>query len=408
MKHITTHGRLFGGGTAVAKQRPPKFAPSTSLGTSKIVRETALVRRAAELLASADIRIGGDRPWDLAVRDSRLFARVFAQGSLGLGESYVDGWWDCPALDEFFYRVLMANLDEAVSSPGDWVRALLAKLANPQRPSRAFEIGRRHYDLGNDLFARMLGDSMAYSCGYWRDASTLDDAQYAKIDLVCRKLGLNPGMRVLDIGCGWGTALRHAATRYGVEAVGITVSQEQAHYAEDLCRGLPITIVLQDYRKLEGTFDRVFSVGMFEHVGHKNHRTFMEVLRRCLHNEGLALLHTIGNNRSVTHPDPWIERYIFPNSAIPSAAQLTQAAEGMFVIEDWHNFGADYDRTLLCWFRNFDAAWDDLKRAYDERFYRMWKYYLLSCAATFRARKNQLWQIVLSPNGVRGGYRAPR
>jgi cyclopropane-fatty-acyl-phospholipid synthase len=364
--------------------------------------------RTEALLAFADVRIGGDRPWDLRVHDDRLYARVLAEGSLGLGESYMDGWWDCDALDEFIHRILRAHLDERVQPWTDGLRVLRARLVNLQKPSRAFQIGQRHYDIGNDLFSRMLDRRMIYSCGYWKDAATLDDAQEAKLDLVCRKLGLRPGMRVLDIGCGWGGTARFAAERYGVSVVGITVSAEQAAHGRQRCEGLDVEIRLQDYRAVDGRFDRVLSIGMFEHVGYKNYGAFIRTVRRLLAEDGLFLLHTIGSNRSVTRTDPWTERYIFPNSVLPSARQVAAAIEGLFVLEDWHGFGPDYDRTLIEWHRNFARHWPELESRYGERFRRMWTYFLLSSAGGFRARKNQLWQLVLSPHGVPGGYCAPR
>jgi cyclopropane-fatty-acyl-phospholipid synthase len=371
-------------------------------------RRNGLRHRIERLLAMADVEIDGTRPWDIQVHDDALYARVLAEGALGLGESYMDGWWDCERLDELFHRVLAAELDARVQPMAEVWSVLKAKLFNLQKRSRAFQIGKRHYDIGNELYRRMLDSRMIYSCGYWKDAATLDEAQEAKLELVCRKLDLRPGMRVLDIGCGWGGTAKYAAERYGVEVVGITVSEEQAKYARELCRGLPVEIRLQDYRDLDESFDRVLSLGMFEHVGYKNYRTYVSVVRRCLGDDGLFLLHTIGGNRSAVRTDPWIARYIFPNSMLPSAKQIAAAIEGIFVLEDWHNFGADYDRTLMCWFRNFDESWPALKDRYDERFYRMWKYYLLSCAGSFRARRIQLWQIVLSPRGVPGGYVSPR
>ena len=360
------------------------------------------------LLSFADVKIDGDRPWDLQVHNEDLYAKLLAEGSLGLGESYMDGWWDCNRLDEFFNRILRAKLDERVKPWSVLFGILKAKLFNSQKPSRAFQIGQHHYDIGNNLYRHMLGERLIYSCGYWKNASTLDQAQEAKLDLVYRKLDLQPGMHVLDIGCGWGGTAKFAAERYQVEVVGITVSEEQARFGKELCQGLPVEIRLQDYRGLEGAFDRILCLGMFEHVGYKNYGTFMRAVNSYLKDGGLFLLHTIGGNRSVTRNDPWIERYIFPNSMLPSAKHVSSAIEGIFVLEDWHSFGPDYDKTLMQWFRNFHENWDILKEYYDERFYRMWKYYLLSCAGSFRARINQLWQIVLSPGGIPGGYRAPR
>jgi cyclopropane-fatty-acyl-phospholipid synthase len=360
------------------------------------------------LLSLADIQIGGGRPWDLQVHHDRFYERVLAEGSLGLGESYLDAWWDCDRLDEFFYRILRIDLESKIKQRLRFIDVLQAKLVNFQKPSRAFEIGQRHYDVGNDLYRCMLDKHLVYSCAYWKDTSTLDEAQEAKLDLVCRKLNLQPGMRVLDIGCGWGGTAKFAAQHYHVEVVGITVSEEQVKCANELCRDLPVEICLQDYRGLEGRFDRILSIGMFEHVGYKNYLTYMRVVREHLRNDGLFLLQTIGRNRSGSTTDRWISRYIFPNSMLPSAKQICAAIEGLFVIEDWQSFGSDYDKTLMNWFRNFHENWDSLAKNYGERFYRMWKYYLLSCAGSFRARQNQLWQSVLSPRGVEGGYLAPR
>jgi cyclopropane-fatty-acyl-phospholipid synthase len=365
-------------------------------------------RRIEALLGEAGVRVGGDRDWDLHVHDERLYARLLAQGSLGLGESYMDGWWDVRSLDGFLFRLMQARLEQRVHGLAEVGDALLARLSNRQSRRRSEEVGRRHYDLGNDLYAAMLGRRLVYSCGYWRDAPDLDAAQEAKLDLVCRKLGLRPGMRVLDIGCGWGEALKYAAERYGVSGVGVTISREQAEYARRLCTGLPVEIRLQDYRDLDEPFDAAFSIGMFEHVGVRNYRTYFEVVRRCLPERGLFLLHSIGSNVSTDHTDPWIARYIFPNSMLPSAAQIASASEGLFVIEDWHNFGTDYDRTLQAWRANVEAAWSHLDPRYDERFRRMWRFYLGGSMASFRCRRVQLWQLAMSPRGIEGGYIAPR
>lgn len=364
--------------------------------------------RLQQLLADADIRIDGARPWDLQVHDAGFAARVLSGGSLALGESYMDGSWDAASLDGFLHRLLKAGVDRRVHGFADLRLAVLARLFNLQRGHRAYDVGERHYDLGNDLYAAMLGRRLVYSCGYWREAGDLDAAQEAKLDLCCRKLGLRPGMTLLDIGCGWGEMLKFAAQRYGVSGVGITISREQAAFARELCAGLPVEIRVQDYRALDQRFDRIVSIGMFEHVGVKNYDAYFDVARRSLASDGLFLLHSIGGNVSRRHTDPWIAKYIFPNSMLPSAAQVAAAAEGRFVIEDWHNFGADYDRTLRAWRDNIEAAWPTLPARYDERFRRMWRYYLAASMASFRARLIQLWQVVLSPDGVAGGYVAPR
>lgn len=364
-----------------------------------------------ELLASADVRLDGERPWDIQVHNPAFYARALAQGSLGLGESYMDGWWDCERLDEFFFRILRAELDRKVKPWRGLLHVLEAKLFNLQSPPRAFHIGKHHYDTGNDLYQAMLDKRLIYSCAYWEHAASLDEAQEAKLDLICRMLGLQPGMRVLDIGCGWGGTAQYMAEHRRVHVVGVTVSREQVDLAREMCRGLPVEIRYQDYRDVDERFDRILSVGMFEHVGPKNYQTFMNVVRRCLNDTGLFLLHTIGVQRAAAGCDPWIARHIFPKSKLPSAREVCTALEGRFIVEHWQNLGANYDKTLMHWFHNVRKHWHRLSRRYDVRFRRMWEYYLLSCAGAFRARVNQVWQIVLSPHGVPDGYwfkREPR
>lgn len=358
------------------------------------------------LLGSAGVKINGNNPWDIRVHNDKLYNRILAGGTLALGESYMDGWWDCPNLDQLFDRVLTAKLN--VKSLG--IKTLVwylikAKLMNRQSKLRAHIIGEQHYDIGNDLYSRMLDKRMNYSCGYWKDADNLDDAQEAKLELSCQKLGLKRGMRVLDIGCGWGGFAKYAAERYGVSVVGITVSKEQVALAKETCKGLPVEFRLQDYRQLNEKFDRIISIGMIEHVGRKNYKVYMKIAHRCLKEDGLFLLHTIGSKRSRTASEPWIDKYIFPNGMLPSVKQLAKAVEKLFVIEDLHNFGAYYDSTLMAWHDNFTKHWDEIKDQYNERFYRMWVYYLLSYAGAFRVREFQVWQIILSKNGVQGGYK---
>lgn len=361
-----------------------------------------------KILARADVNINGDRPWDIKVNDERLYRRALLGGSLGLGESYMDGWWDCKRLDEFFTKVIASGLNRRVKGMSDLLLFLFSKIVNHQTKKRAFEVGEKHYDIGNDLYKVMLDKRMTYTCGYWKEAKNLDEAQEAKLDLTCRKLNLKKGQRILDIGCGWGSFAKFAAEKYGVSVVGITISKEQAELGRELCRGLPIEIRVQDYRDVKEKFDHVVSLGMFEHVGYKNYRKYMEVVYELLKEGGLFLLHTIGSNESGVSGDPWSEKYIFPNGMVPSVKQIGDSIEDLFVMEDWHNFGADYDRTLMAWDKNFNDRWDDLKSKYSERFFRMWNYYLLSFAGSFRSRYLELWQIVLSKNGVPGGYESVR
>ncbi len=370
-----------------------------------------LDRAVRSLLAPAGIELGGTRPHDIRITDERFYAVGLAGGFSGVRDAYVEGWWETDRLDEVTSRILAC--DARLPYAGRLTLALSAltgRLANLQSLRRANQV-RAHYDLGDDLFQAMLDARRVYSCGYWRQAATLDEAQEAKLDLVCRKLGLQPHMRVLDIGCGWGGFARYAAERYGVSVVGITVSRDQARLAAELCAGLPVEIRLADYRTLAApreTFDAVASIGMFEHVGYKNYRRFMALVAALLRPGGLFLLHTIGGNRSRTSYDPWMSRNIFPNAHLPSVRQIAGASEGLLVVEDWHNFGPDYDRTLMAWHANFERAWPRLRERYGERFHRLWSCYLLTCAGSFRARINQLWQIVFSPPGRKEVYAAIR
>lgn len=378
---------------------------------ARIATKRSVERLAIELLASADVRIDGDRPWDLRIHHPETLSRILSRGSLGLGESYMDGWWDCEQIDQLIDRVLRARLEDKVKNPALMVQALKARVMNLQSERRAWKVGQAHYDLGNDLYTAMLDPYMAYSCGYWANAQTLEQAQQAKLDLICRKLELKPGMRLLDVGCGWGSLMRFAAEHYQVECVGLTVSREQALLGQQLAGSLPVRFEFADYRQYSPSdgrrFDRVASVGMFEHVGQKNYRAYFDMVRRSIADDGLFLLHTIGKNLRGRAIDPWIEKYVFPNGALPAIGEVADASESQFVTEDVHNFGADYDRTLMAWHQRFEAAWPRLSGRYDRRFYRMWRYYLLACAGSFRAREDQLWQFVMSPKGQPGGYRRP-
>jgi cyclopropane-fatty-acyl-phospholipid synthase len=363
-----------------------------------------------ELFCQADIRINGDRPWDFQCRDDAVYSWISGDVSLGLGESYMKGMWDCDALDQFFDRALSAYRGKKIPlSLMMLVGVAKAKLFNRQSKQRSHKVTEVHYDIGNEFYEAMLGPCMQYTCAYWNGiAENLASAQEAKLDLICRKMGLVPGEKVLELGCGWGGFARYAAERYGVQVIAYNISVPQVEWARAACEGLPVEIRLQDYREATGTFDKVAAIGLCEHVGYKNYRGFFELVHRCLKPGGIFLLHTIGRNSSVCKVDTWVDRYIFPGGMLPSPAQLGQAMNNLFVLEDWHNFGVDYDHTLMAWDENFEKSWSRFSAKYGERFYRMWRYYLLSCAGAFRSREIQLWQLVLSKNGIRGGWKGVR
>jgi len=376
---------------------------SRSSEKQKVRYRSAAARKVIELLAFAGIGVNGPEPWDIQIHDERFFNRALGEGSIGVGESYMDGWWDVEALDEFFHRFRRADLASKVHDLKTGLLVLRTKLLNLQTMQRAKQVAQAHYDLGNQLYQAMLDRRMQYTCAYWKDSVTLDQAQENKLHLICRKLRLQPGMTLLELGGGFGGLAHFAAQEYGCRVVSYNISREQVAYGRHLCKGLPVRFEQKDYRECAqeaARFDRVVSVGLCEHIGYKNYRQFMRLAHGCLKDQGLFLLHTIGSNESYSYTDPWIHKYIFPNGLIPSMAQLTAAWEGLWVAEDWHNFGPDYDRTVMHWWANFEHAWPDLRSTYSDRFYRMWKYYLMASAGSFRSRRLQLWQVVLSKGDI--------
>ncbi|HDQ41932.1 MAG TPA: cyclopropane fatty acyl phospholipid synthase [Desulfonatronum sp.] len=354
-----------------------------------------------EMLQSAGIVVNGTNPWDIRIHDDRWYARVWKEKSLGLGESYMDGWWDCERLDEMFCLLLRSGLEEKVR--GDlryMVHFLPGMLFNLQSKMRSRIVAKHHYDLGNDLFFSFLDSCKQYSCGFFQATDDLDLAQKKKLKLIARKLHLAPGDHVLDIGCGWGGLARFAAEKHGCAVTAVNISQQQLQHARKDCQKLPVNFQDCDYRTIQGRYDKIVSIGMFEHVGRKNYRTFMRVVHDRLKDDGVFLLHTIGGNTSRFGCDPWVTKYIFPNGMLPSITQIAKAVERLFVIEDLHNLGPHYDKTLMAWNANFQQAWPQLRAKYDERFRRMWEYYLLSCAGAFRARNIQVWQILMTKHGT--------
>ncbi|MGR8935933.1 MAG: cyclopropane fatty acyl phospholipid synthase [Gammaproteobacteria bacterium] len=390
-------------------QNTPRYPLNDkSIAAEKEPNRKSYVRN---LFRQAGIDIDGRNAYDIQVRNPRFYEKVLADGPLGFGEAYMEGWWDCGDIEEMVVRVTVNDLEKKLKLSWKFLwENLKARIVNLQSQTRAPRIGRKHYDATLQAYESMAGKWAALSCGYWKSAKTLDAAQEAKFDLICKKLGIGAHDRVLDIGCGFGSFARFAAERYGCTVTGINISPQQAERARLFCAGLPVTIYTCDYRDSNtylqgGKFDKIVSIGMFEHVGYKNYRQYFKVASDCLQDNGIFLLHTIGSNVSLVHNDPWFEKYIFPGGQLPSVKQIGKALEGLFVMEDWHNFGYDYALTLESWHENFQRNWEGSKQ---DPFYRMWTYYLLSCAGYFKARRIQLWQLVLSKNGVAGGYSSIR
>ena len=376
-----------------------------------------------EMANRIGIHINGTNPWDIQVRDERFYNRVVAHGSIGFGESYMDGWWEVEQLDELFYRITLLRHRHLFDNPMRLLTVWLeAKFLNRQSRTKSKQVIEVHYNLSNEMYQAMLGKTMAYTCGYWKNVKTLDEAQEAKYDLVCRKLDLKPEDEVLELGCGWGGFARYAHEHYGCHLVSVNISEEQIRFARENYQEAA-DFFLCDYRDRHiynpsgQIFDKVVSIGMCEHVGVENYKSWMQLVSDQLKDHGLFLLHSIGTDTHTVEVDPWVDKYIFPQSALPSPKSLGNAMDQIFMLEDWHDFGVDYDTTLLEWFKNFDADWQtseklpqhlELKGMNRETFYRMWKYYLLSIAGCFRSRYISLWQLVLSKKGVLGGYQTVR
>ena len=356
------------------------------------------------LLSGSDIEIGGNKPYDLRLLDERFYDRILNEGSLGFGEAYMEGWFECERLDQLIDTAYRAGLINNIDKKEAFFAVMKSRARKLGSRAHSFDIGSHHYDAGNDIYRAMLDDYMMYSCGYWKRAETLAEAQADKLELTCRKMLLQPGMRVLDIGCGWGGFPKYAAEKFGVSVVGTTVSKNQLALGQELCQGLPVELRYQDYRETDERFDRIVSIGMFEHVGRDFFAPFFEACDRCLESDGILLLHTVGY-KDAELINPWFDKYIMPGVAFPTMTEAMSASASFFTLEDFHSWdGAHYDKTLMAWFEKFDAAWHGLKANYSEIFYRMWKLYLQGCAGAFRADRMRVWQLVFAKAPIPGGY----
>lgn len=374
------------------------------------------------LLAKAEITINGTKPWDIQIHDVRCYDRFLKDRSLGFGEAYMDGWWDAYTLDETVAKIVQAKIEDQLQFNKNLALYLLKrKMFSPSAQKHSHMDVSRHYDFGHELFEAMLDPDLNYSCGYWKNLGNpqtawkiprnLRKAQQAKLAHVCRKLLLKKGLRILDIGCGWGNVLAYATTHFGVRATGVTLSKRQASYIKNHMKGHAIKILSEDFREIEHVlYDRIVSIEMIEHLTYRYYALYFKKVASLLKSDGVFLLQTIGANKTKYANDPWVEKYIFPNTHIPSLAQIAKEVENLFVVEEVENFGAYYYPTLMSWFRNFHKNWKRLaimnNEKYNDRFYRMWKFYLLASAGCFKAGKLQLWQIVFSKRNTLGVYPA--
>jgi cyclopropane-fatty-acyl-phospholipid synthase len=351
------------------------------------------------ILSTVDVRIGGSRPFDMQVHSDLFYKRVLLEGSVGLGESYMDGLWDCADLEELVFRFVESGIERRFRLlPGFVTMNALGHLVNRQ-PRSLGERTSRHYNTDNDLFASFLGKYKNYSCAFYEEGDDLDTAQLKKMDLICDELCLRPGENVLDIGGGWGEIAKHMASR-GCRITSINIADEQMRAAREHCKGASVDVVKCDYRDVAGTFDKIAIIAMMSHVGHKNHRPLFETVHRHLAPDGLVFVDTVGSAVSLQNGNPWIDKYIFPGIVFPSIQQISRAVEGLFVIEAVRNFGASYVKTLRAWNANLRRAWPRLSHRHDERTRRMFEFFFLTVAGFFRARDFQNWYVVLSPEGT--------
>mmetsp|Transcript_2643 Transcript_2643/g.5371 ORF Transcript_2643/g.5371 Transcript_2643/m.5371 type:complete len:414 (+) Transcript_2643:74-1315(+) len=370
----------------------------------------------AEALARYIVKVGGisDSLYDhVEFHDPTAWYDIITQGNLGVAESYMHGKIKVDPLPFFLTLLNGTALGTRRKEGSDYMvffmdminlpTALAGRLFNQQTRERSTRVTKQHYDAGNDLYERMLGPSMSYTCAYWRNATTLDEAQTNKFDLIRRKLELQDGMKVADLGMGWGTAAAYMHKHGRVEVTGVSLSEEQVKWAQANLAKTGLKFVWEDYRDHcenpanVGTYDRVYSIGMLEHVGFKNHATLFKCIKRLLKPDGLAVVHTIGEPDFLPNSDPFLDKYIFPGAVIPALSSVSAAIENDFILEDFQNFGYDYAKTLAVWAVNSEAFFRDNPTAYTPEFQRMWDYYLKMCEALFELRINQLWHFVLSP-----------
>lgn len=363
-----------------------------------------------EFLKWTWVEFNWPNPRDPEVHDESMYMDVLLKWNLWLWESYMAGKRDCKQLDEMINKIISHDVDKkAGNNLSEFLLNIQSSIINMQSKLRSRVVWKQHYDAWNDLYKLMLDKRLVYTCAYRKNANNIDDAQEAKLKLICDKLYLKPWMHILDIWCGRWSFAKYAAENYWVKVTWITISQEQQKLAQEMCKWLNVEIKLEDYRDTNDKYDAIVSIGMFEHVGVKNYRKYFEVAQKCLKENWLFLLHTIWWLISTNRTDARTDKYIFPGGMLPSGKQIETALESLFVVEDLQNFGAYYDKTLMARYHNIHKSRPELdQNKYDKTFRRMREYYLQACAGGFRARKLQLRQYVLSKSWVEWWYNSIR
>ena len=358
----------------------------------------------AQFAISGGARVGPEEPLAQVTFASRAtLASILADPWLRFGDAYSEG---AVVIDGDLVRLLetVYRGDGMGGRPASLLRRAFTALRRPHANTLADSRDNihHHYDIGNQFYALWLGSTMAYTCAYYPTPdATLDEAQVAKMDHVCRKLRLQSGESVVEAGCGWGTLALHMARHYGVRVRAFNISHEQIAYARGRAarEGLAgrVEYVEEDYRNIGGRYDAFVSVGMLEHVGLKNYAALGHVVHRCLHGRGRGLIHSIGRNRPA-RLQPWIEKRIFPGAYPPSLAEMAPIFEpGNFSILDVENLRLHYAQTLRHWFARYEGASERVRGMFDEKFVRMWRLYLAGSVAAFTTGTLQLFQVVFAP-----------
>jgi cyclopropane-fatty-acyl-phospholipid synthase len=370
------------------------------------VNSSAAFKLTARLLERCGLAINGPAARDPQIHDERVYARLLKNGSVGAGEAFMDGWWDARDLSGCLEAVLRADLDAQFRGAlfREKFRELRFQWLNRQTRELSRRVARDHYDLPFEFWRRMLGKTMQYSCAYWeRGARDLDEAQVAKMELICRKLQLEEGLSVLETACGWGSLAHHMAAHHGVRVKAFTLSEQQYRYAVAHYSHPRVEFFCADYRDFAARhqgekFDRIASIGLVEHVGRRNLDVFFRMIQRFMKPEGWALVHGMGK-QTPEATDPWITRYIFPGGEIPRLSHLVDSISRCALnVEDLHNLGLSYIPTLRAWLQSLSEPAGE--GAPQGRALRMWVYFLSLSIAAFEARKLQLYHFILSHHGA--------